>query len=238
MQKRYSILLYEDGNPIDHRCITRFLHAFPRSYATVVTEIIKNSESLCKDTFKYNVARLLPSFLMTRAGAFKGVRIDEQNRPLDPNEVIEKCWEKTGVGLQEIRDIVRINVKKRSRTLVELSSPLRNDVINKASKLFVELLGVRVKDNWVRPVGASKVLFAALPEIALPVDNLEWDHVFRTKNYAEILTAMTNEILEWEYKTRDFHLDDCVQNLNQYKPTTLPAIYNVLAMAARPLSPL
>jgi hypothetical protein len=235
MQKRYSILFYEDGNPIDHRCITRFLHSFPGSYATVVTEIIRDSESLCEDSFKHNVARLLPAFMMTRAGAFRGVRIDEKKGPLDPNGIIEKCWKKMEVGLREIKGIIKSNVKNRSRTLVELQSSTRNDVFERTSRLFIELLGVRVGNNWVRRVGASKILFAALPEIALPVDNTEWDHVFRTKDYAEILSTMTNEIVEWEDRSRNFHLDDAVRNLNEYKPTTLPAIYNVLAMAARPL---
>lgn len=69
------ILFYEDGDPLDPRCIERFLGSFPKSYAKVVTEIIEQSQSLTKEAFMLNVAKLMPSFLMTRAGVFRGVKL-------------------------------------------------------------------------------------------------------------------------------------------------------------------
>jgi hypothetical protein len=235
MQKRFPILFYEDGEPIDRRCIARLLRSFPGSYAKVVAQIIRDSKILSEETFRSNLARLLPPFLMTRAGAFRGVRMDKQKGPLDPDGVIGECWKKTEAGLREIKNVINSQVTNRSRTLIELSSPTSDDVINKTSKLFLELLKIKGKSGWVRRVGASKVLFAVIPEIALPVDRLEWDHVFITENYMEILTTMTNEIIEWEARSQNFHLDDAVYSLKGYRPTTLPAIYNVLAMAMRPL---
>ena len=84
-------------------------------------------------------------------------------------------------------------------------------------------------ENSFGLVGASKVLFAVLPEVALPVDNAEWKKVFRTIDYRDIITTMTEEIVEWEKNTRT--------RLNACDPgdcLTLPAIYNVMAMEARP----
>jgi len=66
-------------------------------------------------------------------------------------------------------------------------------------------------------VTASKILFSALPEIALPVDNIEWNRVFKTKdNYKQILLTMVNEISKWEGKIKKK-----IDNLDIIKPTTL-----------------
>jgi len=120
----------------------------------------------------------------------------------------------------------------RNRVLAELSEPLRNDMVIEVSKLFEKLRKVAVKTNArkkseVGLVGASKILFAVLPEIALPVDNSEWENVFKTENYGNVLTTMAKEIIDWEDETRK-KLKDIDQKL------TWPAVYNVMAMAVRP----
>jgi hypothetical protein len=78
-------------------------------------------------------------------------------------------------------------------------------------------------------VGASKLLFAVLPEVALPVDNAQWKKVFGTVDYGEIITLMVDEITEWEKDTKN-SLDLCDPS---YPITSLPAAYNVMAMIAR-----
>jgi len=79
-------------------------------------------------------------------------------------------------------------------------------------------------------VGASKILFAVLPEIVLPVDNTQWLCLFKTVDLGDIINGMASEIQRWETKTG--------KNLNELdrsrKLTTLPSVYNVMAMAARP----
>ncbi len=95
-----------------------------------------------------------------------------------------------------------------------------------------------MEDSQVTPVAASKVLFATLSEIALPVDNLEWDQVFRVEKkqrekaggYAKILSTMIREIKEWENKS-----ERQLEELSLEQTTTFPAIYNILAMSVRPL---
>jgi len=234
-----KVLFYEEGyrEPIDHRSVTRLLRAFPRSYSEVVEIIVENSESLTENAFRFNVASLMPSFGMTRKGAFEGIGVDKEGRVHDRTSVIDLCWKEIGDGLQNIRRYIDENavVHKRSRRLAELSTVQRDYVIRKTCNLFAGLCGIGVRRGQIRSarVGASKILFATLPEVALPVDNMEWDHVFKTDDYGEILTTMTDEIDEWERITNK-HLDD----LDPHQPTTLPSIYNVLAMSIRPLEKL
>jgi len=78
-------------------------------------------------------------------------------------------------------------------------------------------------------VGTSKVFFAVLPEISLPVDTTQWRKVFKTNDYGDIITLMADEIMAWEAQT-GYSLDSC----DPSPDSTLPSIYNVMAMKARP----
>jgi hypothetical protein len=233
MQRPFRILFYEkDGNPLDYRCIERFIKAFPKSYQNVVEKIIMKSERLDKRTFGYNLAILMPSFKMTRAGAFHGLRIVEKGIPTDPNNVIGLCWDQIGDELQELKDFIKANAScSRSRVIADLPPKSRDHVIKVTAQLFEKLKNVCVRSSQVGRVGATKVLFAALPEIALPVDNLEWKQVFETDKYDAILSTMANEIIEWEKRVHK-----PLESLSPHTATTLPAVYNILAMAARDLT--
>lgn len=83
--------------------------------------------------------------------------------------------------------------------------------------------------NSLGLVGASKVIFAVLPEIALPIDNTQWKKLFQTVDYSDVIKNMANEIIEWENCT-----GQQLQTCDYSELTTLPAIYNVMAMKARP----
>ena len=76
-------------------------------------------------------------------------------------------------------------------------------------------------------VGASKLLFSVFPEVALPVDNNQWRRLFQTVDYSDIICLMANEIIEWE-RLLGQKIDACDRNIS-----TLPSIYNVMAMGAR-----
>ena len=79
-------------------------------------------------------------------------------------------------------------------------------------------------------VGASKMLFAVLPEIVLPVDNIQWLKVFKTVDIGDVINRMAIDIQEWENITQQrFSELDHSKML-----TTLPSVYNVMAMDARP----
>ena len=79
-------------------------------------------------------------------------------------------------------------------------------------------------------VGASKILFSVFPEIVLPIDNSQWLNVFKTVDIGDVIKGMVSDIKHWERVTG--------KKLNESDPqnrlTTLPSVYNVMAMAARP----
>lgn len=225
--ERFKVLFNKNGSQIDIAHIKLLVSEFSESYERVVKKVIANSTTLSRDTFRSNVATLMPSFRMTRRGAFHGLKIVD-GKIRDPNRALEICWMKVNNELQDLKRYVSENTSDRSRAVLELSPESRNSVIGKASKLFEKLKWTSIKDSDIGRVGASKILFAVLPEIALPVDNAEWDSVFRTDNYGEVLSTMIDEVNEWEAKSQT-----PLENLDS-PPTTVPSIYNVMAMEARP----
>jgi len=168
---------------------------------------------------------------MTRKGAFHGVKIGKSGEIVDPYNVVSSCWSKAGEKILMLKRYLNENVSgDRRRTITRLSATSKQYVIEKTAELFEELCKVSVETGRVSPVGVSKILFATLPEVALPVDNLEWTRVFGTKDYRKVLLTMIDEITAWENKTG--------KQLEASDPNgmaTLPSIYNVMAMASRPL---
>lgn len=159
--------------------------------------VITHSITLNRDTFRLNVATLMPSFGMTRKGAFHGLKIVD-GVIQDPNGA-GICWTQANQGLHDLKKCVaEIALDRRSRTIVELSAQSRSYTISAASELFDKLKWTSANGSDVGRVAATKILFAVLPEIALPVDNAEWDDVFRTDSYGKILSIMVDEINEWE----------------------------------------
>lgn len=101
MQKQFKVL-FENGHPLGYWCIRRFITAFPIGYQIVVDEIITKSERLDKKIFGDNVAKLMPSFKMTRRGVFHGLRLDEEKKLIDPNGVIDLCWKQVEEKLKKL----------------------------------------------------------------------------------------------------------------------------------------
>lgn len=228
LQETFKVLFDNNRNPIDVAKIKRLVTGFSESYDKVLKKIIENSITLDLETFKFNVATVLPSFKMTRKGVFHGLKI-EKGSIVDPNKVLDACWIQTGKELLDLRNRLNQHTSNpRSRAILELSPEQRKGVVAKASELFDKLEWTTVKGGDIGPVGASKILFAVLPEIALPVDRDEWKYVFRTHSYDKVLSIMINEISEWE-KQSNTHLE----TLDSHLPTTLISVYNVMAMEAR-----
>ena len=231
MHETFRVLFDKNRNPIDVPRIERLVSDFSESYDKVVKKIIENSIVLSRDTFRFNVATLMPTFRMTRTrrGVFYGVKI-ENGIIKDPNHVLDSCWTQAKDELQDLKKRVSQNTSnRRSRAILELSPESMSYVVAKASELFDKLEWTTINGIDVGRVAASKILFAVLPEIALPVDNAEWDYVFRTHNYGRVLSTMIDEINEWERQT-----NTRLETLDAHPPTTLTSIYNVMAMTARP----
>ncbi|MFC1516893.1 hypothetical protein ACFL7E_09095 [Thermodesulfobacteriota bacterium] len=171
----------------------------------------------------------MANFKMTRGGPFKGVKcIDGKLK--DPNGIVASCWDITHQDLIQLRSFLDEKCTgKRGRILVELTNSDRDYVVSKLWLVFKKILPLCMGEMTWGLVGASKILFAVLPEIAQPVDNVQWKKVFKTIDYSDVISTMAAEIDEWERKV-NVPLDSCDPLLH----STLPSIYNVMAMKARP----
>jgi len=78
-------------------------------------------------------------------------------------------------------------------------------------------------------VGASKILFSVLPEIVLPTDNTQWKQLFKTVDLGDVIRFMIEDIRMWE-DVNGVYLNKLDSS---HRLTTLPSIYNVVAMKAR-----
>ena len=224
-----KILFDRNGNPMSPESIRRSIINFGHSYNETVREVINKSRtSVNREIFFENMAKLMPNFKMTRAGPFKGIRYSN-GVVKDPKRKIRACWEEIGHETVKLRNFLDGHKKGRARVLVEIPRPAQEEVASGLWEMFKRLVSLCMGKNTLGLVAGSKVLFAVLPEVALPIDNAEWRTVFRTIDYGDIIMAMAAEIAKWEEQSGRL-LDDC----SPYESFTLPAIYNVLAMKAKP----
>jgi hypothetical protein len=212
-----EILFDENGLAISPPEINRRIIAFGDSYNDTVKEIINDSRVLDNDgaVFFKCASRLLSNFGMTRRGAFHG----------NSNEILRSCWDAVGTNLIEINNSVRKSGLPRDRYILELSELEREKLIAEIWLITKKLLPFTMGETSYGLVGASKILFSVLPEIVLPIDNAEWLHVFKTVDIGDVL-----HIQKWEGITGK-QLNDLDQ---KKRLTTLPSVYNVMAMLSRP----
>ena len=218
-----EILLDAKGHAISPIKISEKILAFGESYKDAIKEIINYSKDLDNDgeVFIDCASRILSNFGMTRSGPFHGNIIDE---------TLRSCWNAVGANLKEINNSVRKSGLPRDRYILELSVREREGLIAEIWLITKKLLPFTMGKTSYGLVGASKILFSVLPEIALPIDNAEWLHVFKTVDIGDVLHGMVFDIKKWEGITG--------RQLNDLDPsrrlTTLPSVYNVMAMDARP----
>jgi len=225
-----NLLLYDlEGNTITLAKMRELIANF--SYKKATQEIIEKSIGLEKDgeVFATCTARILSNFGMNRGGPFKSVGI-ARNGKVNGKEILLKCWNEIGDDLLEIRKSVPHSGFPRDRYLLELSKPKRERLIAKIWRMTKRLLPLTMGETSYGLVGASKILFAVLPEVVLPIDSKQWLKVFNTVDLGDVINRMVADIQEWEDET---HL-----KLNEMDHsrmlTTLPSVYNVMAMHARP----
>jgi hypothetical protein len=224
------ILFNGPGKPIKAGDVKKSINAFGNSYNVTVQSVIDNSVAgLGRRIFFENVAILMPNFKMTRAGPFQGVTYSD-GRVQDPNGQISSCWKATGADLVKVRKVIDAHHRKnRSRVLVEMPESTRKELIAELWEIFKKLEAICRGKTTFGMVAASKVLFAVLPEVALPIDNSQWIGLFDTIDYGDIIRLMAAETRAWEKDTGQ-ELDSCYPRYH----FTLPSIYNVMAMKARP----
>ncbi len=130
----------------------------------------------------------------------------------------------------EIRKSIHASGFSRDRYLLEITNEERERSIGKIWLMTKAILPVTMSPGSYGLVGASKILFSVLPEIVLPTDNAQWMQVFKTVDLGDVICFMAADIQRWEEATGT--------QLNMVEPTsrltTLPSIYNAVALEARP----
>lgn len=229
-------ILFNNGKHINPEVITSSINKFKR-YNPTVRKIIANTNKakLDKRLFEINVATLLNNFGMARSGPFQGIKIDNRGNITGPKNILQSCWNAIENELLEVNSLlVKNKIEPRTRTLRLIDNPTRERIITFIWQAFKKLLPICMGKSSYGLIGASKILFSVFPEIVLPVDNAEWLYVFKTVDLGEVIRIMTDEIIAWE-KSAGSHLDMCdTEESNNQMKLTLPAIYNVMAMKARP----
>jgi len=217
-----EILLDEKGQAICPTEISERIDAFGDSYKDAIKEVINNSKVLDKDgeVFIRCASRILSNFGMTRSGPFHG----------NYDERLRSCWNAVGANLKGINDSVLKSGLPRDRYILELGGREREGLIAEIWVITKKLLPFTMGKTTHGLVGASKILFSVLPEIVLPIDNAGWLHVFKTVDIGDVLHRMVSDIQEWE-GIRGRQLNDLDRSK---RLTTLPSVYNVMVMHARP----
>jgi hypothetical protein len=224
-----KVLFDNLGNPHSKAYIEECLKKFGQSYSLTVRGIIgATEERIDKGIFLNNAARLMSNFKMTRRGPFKGVRVFNTKGVDNDRGILSESWKVIGESALHLKKfLISQPNATRQRVLVEISEDERKRVAEKLWHMFKQLLPLLMSETSLGLVGASKLLFSVFPEVALPVDNNQWRRLFQTVDYSDIICLMANEIIEWE-RLSGQNLDACDRSIS-----TLPSIYNVMAMEAR-----
>lgn len=217
-----EILFLPGDQPKSQIFIEKKISEFGDSYIDATKDIISYSRVLDIDgkVFITCASRILSNFGMTRNGPFSG---NYTNR-------LRNCWDVVGDKLIEINNSMLESGLSRDRYILELSDTFRNQLISDVWLITKKILPFTMGKTSYGLVAASKILFSVLPEIVLPIDNTQWLHVFKTVDLGDVLHFMVFDIQRWESKTgKQLNKLDKSNRL-----TTLPSVYNVMAMAARP----
>jgi hypothetical protein len=227
----FKILFNTDG-PIPSQKISQSLEAFPNGYARTVRQIIQATESssISESLFFDITVKVLNSFKMTRPGPFKGLGYNPDCSFKGPIEKLSASRDSVQADLFEIKSLLNSwGLVPRGRKIIQINDYQLQEVTRLLWISFKKLLLITMSTHSYGLVGASKILFGIFPEIVLPVDNEEWKQLFKTVDLSDVIKLMRNEIIEWEKQSGQM-LDGC-EPANV--PSTLPAIYNVMAMKAR-----
>ena len=183
-------ILYDDkSSAVRPQEIASNIVTFSESYKNAISEIIRDSAVLDTEGYIFTkcVTRLLKNFKMTRRGAF--------HEELDIK--LQDCWSVIGSTLFDLKNFIRRSSVSRDRFLLETSPTNRTAIISTVWQMSKALLPFTMTNNSYGLVGASKILFAVLPEIILPVDNTQWKQVFKTVDLGDVIHFMVADIQKW-----------------------------------------
>lgn len=217
-----NILFLKNKVPLTKKQICRIIDNFGESYSNATQEIITKSSYLDSDgvTFIECSKKILSNFGMTRKGIFH----------TDIEGTLIKCWNQIGPSIIDLKQRIKESNLSRERFFVDINDQDREIIINEIWRMTKQILPFTMSSSSYGLVGASKILFSVLPEIVLPVDNIQWKQLFKTVDLGDVLRFMVKDIQMWEgiTKTKLETVD------KSRRLTTLPAIYNAVAMEMRP----
>jgi len=221
--KKDLILFKEEGSPRPSEEIINEIASFKNDYINTTVTLIQDSTELNEDgeTFVKNGSLILSKFGMNRGGPFA----DKETT----KATLYRCWEEVGESLISIKQVLIRSGHSRNRLLLEMErnsfESVTHDIWNVMKRMLPFTMGV----TSYGLVGASKLLFTVFPEIVLPIDNAQWLRVFQTIDIGDVIRWMASDILHWEQLTGG-RLNELDQS---GRLSTLPSVYNVMAMAAR-----
>jgi len=223
-----KILFEPSGEPHSSIFISYCVAKRQKHYAQTVQAITKSTEAFLDfDVFSKNAARLMMVSNMNRRGPFQGLRL-VRGAVHDPQAILSRVWNAIGKSIVELKSLLLdIDCQKRSRVLVETPDSVMNRIVFDLLKIFKQLLPLCFGVKTPGLIAASKILFSAFPEIALPVEKSQWKNLFQTVDYPNIIWLMKAEIVEWEKRSQK-RLDYC----DPVGSITLPVFYDA-ALRAR-----
>jgi hypothetical protein len=216
-----NILITKNKQAVLPNEINEQITEFGESYINATHRIISDSQSLDQngETFIKCASLILSKFGMTRRGVFSK----------NIEETLQVCWDRIGKRVIDIKNQINDSGNSRDRYLLEISETELDRLTAQLWSMTKDLLPITMSNHSYGLVGASKILFSVLPELVLPVDNQQWMQLFKTVDLGDVIQFMAQDIRKWESATGE--------NLNRMDPSgrlsTLPAVYNVVAMAAR-----
>lgn len=231
MKSEIQILFNSKKEPYSPLYIKDQIEGFGFGYNKAVVDILEWSNILDNEgeVFLRCATRILTNFKMTRNGPFKGLKLDETGKVVN-GKILKKCWEIIGPDILEIKYSINKTRTYPGRFLLDSSKKDRDTVIRKVWSSTKKILPYTMGKHSYGLVGASKILFSVLPEVILPTDNTQWTQLFKTVDLGDVIKTMATDIEFWEKETSEKL--DLIGATN--KLSTLPAVYNVMAMSARP----
>jgi hypothetical protein len=162
---------------------------------------------------------------MNQRGPFQGILII-RDKIYDPAGMLGEIWDSIGKPACELKSILINSPKQnRQRLLVEMKEQKFQNVADGLWKIFKQLIPFCMGVDTFGLTAASKLLFSVFPELALPIEKVQWKELFQTIDFSDVLRLIRNEISGWEMSSRNA-LTEC----DPSNSATLPEIYNAVAL--------
>jgi hypothetical protein len=195
-------------------------------YSQAIREITDSTDRLIDyNIFSMNAAKIMAASKMNQRGPFQGILII-RDKIYDSAGMLGEIWDSIGKPACELKSILINSPKQnRQRLLVEMKEQKFQNVADGLWKIFKQLIPFCMGVDTFGLTAASKLLFSVFPELALPIEKVQWKELFQTIDFSDVLRLIRNEISGWEMSSRNA-LTEC----DPSNSATLPEIYNAVAL--------